>query len=180
MKQVHFFQRPPDQCSNRGFNFKYSRWWLKMSKIWRHWLQKKSILALSKNWMLCSCVDSHKEENRSKCGQGGNQCGTSFEYWVTLGLLGSWFTWHGKLFSATKRFEVSLPVCVCVGICACLCFAVSDANWGSTLGREGHLRAAVIVELTHAGAADHSTVGVSSPVRMPVPETPDVALWTNR
>lgn len=82
----------------------------------------------------------------------------------------------------TKRFEVSLRVCVyvCVAVCACLYFAVSDANWGSTGGREGHLRAAVVVEFTHAGAADHSTVGVRSSICMPVPETPDVALWADR
>lgn len=54
-------------------------------------------------------------------------------------------------------------------------FAVSDAHWGSAGGREGHLRAAVIVELGHPGAAHHSTVGVCSSVRLSVPETPNVA-----
>lgn len=58
--------------------------------------------------------------------------------------------------------------------------SVSDANRGSARGRQGHLRAAVIVEFPHAGAAYHSTVGVSSSVCVPVPETPDVALWADR
>lgn len=59
-------------------------------------------------------------------------------------------------------------------------FAVLDANRGSTLGREGHLRAAVVVEFAHPGAAHHSTLGVGSSVGLPVPETPDVALWRDR
>lgn len=71
-------------------------------------------------------------------------------------------------------------VCGCVVGCVRVHFAVSDANWGSTGGREGHLRAAVVVEFAHAGAAYHSTVGVRSSVCMPVPETPDVALWADR
>lgn len=58
-------------------------------------------------------------------------------------------------------------------------FAVSDANWGSTGHREGHLRAAVVVEFAHAGAAYHPAVGVRSSVCMPVPEAPDVALWAD-
>lgn len=55
-------------------------------------------------------------------------------------------------------------------------FADSDTNWGSTGGCEGHLRATVVVEFTHPGAA-HSTVRVRSPVCLSVPEAPDVALW---
>lgn len=58
--------------------------------------------------------------------------------------------------------------------------AASDANRGSGGGREGHLRAAVVVQLTRARAAYHSSVGVSSSVRVSVPETPDVALWADR
>lgn len=59
-------------------------------------------------------------------------------------------------------------------------FAVSDAHWGSAGGREGHLRATVIVKFGHPGAAHHSTVGICSSVRLSVPETPDVALWIDR
>lgn len=79
-----------------------------------------------------------------------------------------------------KRFEVALCDCGCVAGCACVHFAVSDANWGSTGSREGHLRAAVVVEFAHPGAAHHSTVGVRSSVCLPVPEAPDVALRTDR
>lgn len=56
-------------------------------------------------------------------------------------------------------------------------FAVSDANWGSIGDCEGHLRAAVVVEFAHAGAAYHPAVGVRSSVCVPIPEAPDVALW---
>lgn len=59
------------------------------------------------------------------------------------------------------------------------CVSVSHATWGSAGGCEGHLRAAVVVEFAHAGAA-YSTVGVSMSICMPVPETPDVALWADR
>lgn len=37
-------------------------------------------------------------------------------------------------------------------------FAASDANWGSAGSREGYLRATVVVEFGHAGAAHHTTV----------------------
>lgn len=67
----------------------------------------------------------------------------------------------------------------CVVGRACVHFAVSDANWGPAGDREGHLRAAVVVEFAHPGAA-HPTVGVRSSVCLSVPETPDVALWTDR
>ena len=59
------------------------------------------------------------------------------------------------------------------------CVPVSHAARGPAGGREGHLRAAVVVEFAHAGAA-YSTVGVSVSLRVPVPETPDVALWADR
>lgn len=58
--------------------------------------------------------------------------------------------------------------------------AASDANRGSSGGREGHLRAAVVVQFTRACAAYHSRVGVRASVRVSVPETPDVALWADR
>lgn len=61
-----------------------------------------------------------------------------------------------------------------------LLFTVSDANWGSGGGREGHLRAAVVVQFARACAAYHSSVRVRSSVRVSVPETPDVALWADR
>lgn len=61
-----------------------------------------------------------------------------------------------------------------------LLFAASDANWGSGGGREGHLRAAVVVQLARACAAYHSSVRVRSSVRVSVPEAPDVALWADR
>lgn len=72
----------------------------------------------------------------------------------------------------TKSFEVALSLFLCV------CVHFLDANWWSTGGREGHLRAAVVVEFGHPGAAHHSTVGVRSSVSLSVPETPDVALRT--
>lgn len=80
----------------------------------------------------------------------------------------------------TNRSEVPLYDCVFVAGCACVQFAVSDANWGSSGCREGHLRAAVIVEFAHPRATHHSTVGVCSSVCLSVPETPDVALWKDR
>lgn len=58
--------------------------------------------------------------------------------------------------------------------------AASNANWGSGGGCEGHLRAAVVVQLARVCAAYHSSVRVCSPVRVSVPETPDVALWADR
>lgn len=58
--------------------------------------------------------------------------------------------------------------------------AASDANGGSGGGREGHLRAAVVVQFARARAAYHSRVGVRASVRVSVPETPDVALWAHR
>lgn len=67
---------------------------------------------------------------------------------------------------------------LCAGMCGFVDFVASDANWGSAWGREGHLRATVIVEFGHSGAAHHSTVGIRSSVSLSVPETPDVALWT--
>lgn len=54
--------------------------------------------------------------------------------------------------------------------------APSDANGRSAGRRQGHLRAAVVVEFARAGATYHPAVGVGSPVCVPVPETPDVAL----
>lgn len=59
-------------------------------------------------------------------------------------------------------------------------FAASDANGGSSGGREGHLGAAVVVQFACARAAYHPRVGVRAPVRVSVPETPDVALWAHR
>lgn len=59
-------------------------------------------------------------------------------------------------------------------------FAASDANGGSSGGREGHLRAAVVVQFACARAAYHPRVGVRASVRVSVPETPDVALWADR
>lgn len=61
-----------------------------------------------------------------------------------------------------------------------LFFAASNANWGSGGGREGHLRAAVVVQFARVCAAYHSSVRVRSSVRVSVPETPDVALWADR
>lgn len=61
-----------------------------------------------------------------------------------------------------------------------LLFAASDANWGSGGRREGHLRAAVVVQFARACAAYHSSVRVRSSVCVSVPETPDVALWADR
>lgn len=52
----------------------------------------------------------------------------------------------------------------------------SDAGGRSAGRRQGHLRAAVVVEFASAGATHHPAVGVSSSVCVPVPETPDVAL----
>lgn len=57
--------------------------------------------------------------------------------------------------------------------------ASSDLDRGSAGDRQGHLGAAVVVEFTHPGAAHHSTVRVGPPLRLPVPETPDVALRTD-
>lgn len=51
---------------------------------------------------------------------------------------------------------------------------MSNAGWGAARGRERDLGAAVVVQLGHAGAADPG-VGVGAPVRLPVPETSDVA-----
>lgn len=61
-----------------------------------------------------------------------------------------------------------------------LLLAASNANWGSGGGCEGHLRAAVVVQLARVCAAYHPSVRVRSSVRVPVPETPDVALWADR
>lgn len=68
-----------------------------------------------------------------------------------------------------------MRLCVCEVVCVDVHFSVSDAYWGSTGSREGHSRAAVVVEFGHPGAAHHSTVGVRSSVCLSVPETPDVA-----
>lgn len=51
---------------------------------------------------------------------------------------------------------------------------------GSAGSREGHSRAAVVVEFCHAGAAHHAAAGVGSSVRLSVPEALDVALQTDR
>lgn len=69
---------------------------------------------------------------------------------------------------------------VCVVRCTHVHFPVSDVNWGATGSCEGHSRPAVVVEFSHAGAAHHSTVGVGASVCLSVPETFDVALWTDR
>ena len=97
--------------------------------------------------------------------------------------IGGSLGWHGEV-----RF--SIPICDKVFSSSLVVF-VRPFEWinafrcircepGAAGGREGHLRAAVVVELGHPGAAHHSTVGVRPSVRLPVPETPDVALWTNR
>lgn len=75
--------------------------------------------------------------------------------------------------SSSGRFLVSL-----CGLL--LLLAASDANRGSGGGREGHLRAAVVVQVAGACAADHPSVRVRSSVRVSVPEAPDVALWADR
>lgn len=74
---------------------------------------------------------------------------------------------------SSRRFLMSLCELL-------LLFASSDANWGSGGGREGHLRAAVVVQFTRVCAAYHSSVRIRSSVRVSVPETPDVALWADR
>lgn len=71
-------------------------------------------------------------------------------------------------------------VIVCAGGCVSVYFVASDAHRGSSWGREGHLRATVIVKFCHPGAAHHTAVGVCSSVCLSVPETPDVTLWTDR
>lgn len=67
-----------------------------------------------------------------------------------------------------------------VRVSFCCFFTASDANWGSGGGREGHLRATVVVQFARACAAYHPSVRVRSSVRVSVPEAPDVALWADR
>lgn len=54
-----------------------------------------------------------------------------------------------------------------------------DPNCWPTGDCERHLRAAVIVQLSHPRAT-HSSVGVSPSFCLSVSETPDVALWMDR
>lgn len=83
-------------------------------------------------------------------------------------------------FSILSQRNISSPRFL-ISLCELLLlFAASDANWGSSGGSEGHLRAAVVVQFACVCAAYHSSVRVPSSVRVSVPETPDVTLWADR
>ncbi len=173
------------QCaSQKRFDVKYSMWWW-VCETW----PCRSVLAPFKIRHSVLVSWHHKEQNKTKTGliNKTQQGWEEKPVWDILSFcfvnmqlitLARWdYLFYPKLW---QRFEVALCDCVCVDRGACLCFALSDANWRSTGGREGHLRAAVVVEFAHPGAAHHATVGVRSSVCLPVPETPDVALWTDR